>query len=76
VTALVSDDPTKLKALSKKYRVEGTSHAPCDECLQHVDAVHRAAHSLHAEYTIRAARAASTCSARSPWRSRSTSASG
>jgi predicted dehydrogenase len=59
LTALVSDDPTKLKALSKKYRVEGAySYDQYDECLKHVDAVYIALpNSLHAEYTIRAARA-------------------
>jgi glucose-fructose oxidoreductase len=59
VTALVSDDPTKLRELSKKYRVAGTfSYDEYDKCLEQVDAVYIALpNSLHAEYTIRAARA-------------------
>lgn len=59
VTALVSDDPDKLKALSKKYRVPGVfSYDEYDQCLEQVDAVYIALpNSLHAEYTIRAAKA-------------------
>src|SRR5687767_3227068 len=59
VTALVSGDPTKLRALSKKYKVEGTfSYDDYDECLEQVDAVYIALpNSMHAEYTIRAAQA-------------------
>ena len=57
--ALVSDDPTKLRAMAKKYRVSGTySYDEYDACLEQVDAVYIALpNSLHAEYTIRAARA-------------------
>ena len=59
VVALVSDDPAKRRALSKKYEIE---HAyPYEEyeaCLEQVDAVYIALpNSLHAAYTIRAARA-------------------
>ena len=59
LAALVSDDPAKLKALSKKYRVPGVfSYDEYDACLEQVDAVYIALpNSLHAEYTIRAARA-------------------
>jgi predicted dehydrogenase len=59
LAALVSDDPRKLAALKKKYRVELS--APYDEyesVLEQVDAVYIALpNSMHAEYTIRAARA-------------------
>ena len=59
LTALVSDDPTKLKALGKKYRVQGTfTYDEYDACLEQVDAVYIALpNSMHAEYTIRAANA-------------------
>jgi predicted dehydrogenase len=61
LTALVSDDPVKLKELAKKYKVERTySYEEYDACLQSglVDAVYIALpNHLHAEYTIRAARA-------------------
>ena len=59
VTALVSDDPTKLRELSRRYRVEGTySYDEYDACLEQVDAVFIALpNSMHAEYTIRAAKA-------------------
>ncbi len=78
LAALVSDDPTKLKSLSRKYRVGGTySYDDYDACLEQVDAVYIALpNSMHAEYTIRAARPAFTCSARSRWPSPLTSASG
>jgi glucose-fructose oxidoreductase len=57
--ALVSDDPTKLKELARRYRVEGTfGYDAYDACLKTVDAVYIALpNSLHAEYTVRAARA-------------------
>ena len=57
LTALVSDDPTKRKVLSKKYRAEKTfSYDEYDACLDQVDAVYIALpNSMHAEYTIRAA---------------------
>jgi predicted dehydrogenase len=60
VTALVSDDPAKLKELARKYRsVEGTySYDDYEACLEQVDAVYIALpNHLHAEYTIGAARA-------------------
>jgi glucose-fructose oxidoreductase len=59
VTSLVSDDPAKLKALARKYRVEHTcSYDDFDSCLEQVDAVYIALpNSMHAEYTIRAAEA-------------------
>src|SRR6188768_738811 len=57
LAALVSDDATKLKTLSKKYRVRGTfSYADFDACLENVDAVYIALpNSMHADYAIRAA---------------------
>ena len=57
LVALVSDDPTKLAPLAKKYRVEQTfSYDEYEECLDLVDAVYIALpNSMHAEYTIRAA---------------------
>src|SRR5688572_15777724 len=59
LTALVSDDPGKLKALSRKYKIDGCySYDEYEECLAHVDAVYIALpNSMHAEYTIRAANA-------------------
>lgn len=59
LVALVSDDTAKLRALSRKYGVERSyAYEEYDTCLQHVDAVYIALpNSLHAEYTIRAARA-------------------
>jgi glucose-fructose oxidoreductase len=57
LTALVSDDPTKQRALAKKYRVERTfSYEEYEACLEQVDAVYIALpNTMHAEYTIRAA---------------------
>jgi predicted dehydrogenase len=59
LVALVSGDPSKLRTLKKKYRVEHTcSYEEYDACLEQVDAVYIALpNSMHAEYTIRAARA-------------------
>ena len=59
LTALVSDDRTKLTSLAKKYRVGGTfTYDDYDACLEQVDAVYIALpNSMHAEYTIRAANA-------------------
>src|SRR5688500_10039610 len=59
LTALVSDDPAKLKTLAKRYRVPHTfSYDDYEACLEEVDAVYIALpNSLHAEYTIRAAKA-------------------
>jgi glucose-fructose oxidoreductase len=59
LAALVSDDSAKLKLLAAKYGVEHAfSYDEYDACLEQVDAVYIALpNSLHAEYTIRAARA-------------------
>src|SRR5690349_11868180 len=61
LVALVSNDPSKLKQLAKKYHVKHAySYEQYDECLQSglVDAVYIALpNHLHAEYTIRAANA-------------------
>jgi predicted dehydrogenase len=59
LAALVSDDASKLRSLSRKYRIGGTySYDDYDACLEQVDAVYIALpNSMHAEYTIRAARA-------------------
>src|SRR5262245_38482252 len=39
LAALVSDDGTKLKSLSRKYKIRGTfSYADYDACLEQVDA--------------------------------------
>ncbi len=61
LTALVSDDPVKLKKLARKYRVEATwSYDDYDECLRsgEIDAVYIALpNDMHHEYTVRAARA-------------------
>ena len=58
LTALVSDDATKRRLLSKRYRVPAVfSYAEYEKCLEQVDAVYIALpNHLHAEYTIRAAR--------------------
>jgi predicted dehydrogenase len=58
LAALVSDDQAKRKALSKKYRVPSYSYEEYDACLEGVDAVYIALpNSMHAEYSIRAAKA-------------------
>jgi predicted dehydrogenase len=59
LAALVSDDPAKLSTLARQYRVDATySYADYEACLAGVDAVYLALpNSLHAEYTVRAARA-------------------
>jgi len=59
LTALVSDDATKRKTLGRKYRVEATySYDEYEACLAEIDAVYIALpNSMHAEYTVRAARA-------------------
>jgi glucose-fructose oxidoreductase len=61
LAALVSNDPVKLKELAGRYRINRTfSYDQYDDCLRSgdVDAVYIALpNSLHAEYTVRAARA-------------------
>lgn len=61
LTALVSDDATKLKELGKKYKVkELYSYEEYDQCVRSdkVDAVYIALpNNLHCEYTVRAAQA-------------------
>ena len=59
LVALVSDDARKLRDLARRYRVEKTyGYDDFDDCLEQVDAVYIALpNSMHAEYTIRAARA-------------------
>jgi len=61
VTALVSGNAAKLKALGKRYGIAHTySYQAYDRCLRegHVDAVYIALpNSMHCEYAIRAARA-------------------
>jgi glucose-fructose oxidoreductase len=61
LAALVSDDPKKLKELSKKYKVAHTyRYQQYDECLHsgEIDAVYIALpNSMHAQYSIRAAKA-------------------
>lgn len=61
LTALVSDDPTKLRELGEKYGVKNLfSYDEYDTCLRsgQIDAVFIALpNSLHREYTVRAAEA-------------------
>lgn len=61
LTALVSDDPAKLKQLGKKYRVPYTySYKEYDQCVRsgQIDAVYIALpNSLHCDYAVRAAAA-------------------
>jgi glucose-fructose oxidoreductase len=59
LTALVSDDETKLKTVAKDYKIDATySYDEYEECLKNVDAVYIALpNSMHAEYTVRAANA-------------------
>ena len=59
LTALVSGDQSKLRALSKRYRVDVTgSYEELEACLEQVDAVYIALpNSMHEEYTVRAAQA-------------------
>lgn len=59
LVALVSDDATKRRTLSRKYKVEQTySYKQYERCLEAVDAVYIALpNSMHEEYTVRAARA-------------------
>jgi hypothetical protein len=57
--AIVSGDRTKRRELAKRYRLEQAfGYDEFDECLRSVDALYIALpNSMHAEYTIRAARA-------------------
>jgi predicted dehydrogenase len=59
VVAVVSDDPTKRREIARRYRLEHAfGYDDYDACLEQVDAVYIALpNSMHAEYTIRAARA-------------------
>ena len=59
LAALVTGDSAKMKTLARKYRVSAAfSYADYEACLQQVDAVYIALpNSMHAEYTIGAAKA-------------------
>ena len=59
LTAVVSGDRTKRREIAKRYRLERAfDYDEFDECLQSVDAVYIALpNSMHAHFTIRAARA-------------------
>jgi glucose-fructose oxidoreductase len=59
LVAVVSGDRTKRRELSQRYRLEHAfSYQQFDDCLREVDAVYIALpNSMHAEYTIRAAKA-------------------
>jgi predicted dehydrogenase len=59
LVAVVSDDRTKRREMTKRYRLEHAfSYKQFDDCLREVDAVYIALpNSMHAEYTVRAAKA-------------------
>jgi len=59
LAALVSDDATKRREIARKYHVAQTyTYDQYEQCLKEVDAVYIALpNSMHAEYTIRAAKA-------------------
>jgi predicted dehydrogenase len=59
LVAVVSNDRTKRREMAKRYRLEQTfTYEEFDDCLREVDAVYIALpNSMHADYTIRAARA-------------------
>jgi len=59
LVAVVSDDRTKRRELTRRYRLaHAFSYDQFENCLNEVDAVYIALpNSMHAEYTIRAARA-------------------
>jgi predicted dehydrogenase len=59
LVAVVSDDRTKREEFTRRHRLEGAyTYEEYEDCLRNVDAVYIALpNSMHAEYTIRAARA-------------------
>ena len=59
LTSVVSNDKAKRREIARRYKLDGAySYDEFDECLEGVDAVYIALpNSMHAEYTIRAARA-------------------
>src|SRR5688500_8462151 len=59
LVAMVSGDRTKRREVARRYRIDQTfTYDEYDECLRTVDAVYIALpNSMHAEYTVRAARA-------------------
>src|SRR5436190_9699490 len=59
LTAVVSGDRTKRREIAKRYKLNGAfNYDEFDQCLASVDAVYIALpNSMHAEYTIRAAKA-------------------
>src|SRR3981189_3697101 len=59
LVTVVSDDRTKRREIARRYRLDRTfTYDELDECLAEVDAVYIALpNSMHAEYTIRAAKA-------------------
>lgn len=58
LVAVVSGDRTKRREIARRYRIDAFDYDEYDECLQQVDAVYIALpNSMHAEYTVRAARA-------------------
>jgi glucose-fructose oxidoreductase len=59
LVSVVTDDRTKRREIAKKYELKQTySYREYEQCLEHVDAVYIALpNSMHAEYTIRAAKA-------------------
>jgi glucose-fructose oxidoreductase len=59
LVAVVSDDRTKRRELTTRYRLEHAfSYDQFEDCLNQVDAVYIALpNSMHAEYTVRAAKA-------------------
>lgn len=71
LTALMSDDAVKRRVLGKQYGVTQTyAYKDYEQCLQSgaVDAVYIALpNSLHAEYALRAAKAAFTSCAKNRW---------